>query len=157
MELKEAARIAMDCGVLYHNLLFNNTLMFVYGSLDNKSYIEVEFLPQNYQYLTGLIYNRGSALTFYYDCVDQRLSPLNISFSSESTAQKLSVLPQLMNIHHTANMIGDYDKSRVYLDIEMLAGTVYACMGLDISTDRIGYYYPKTTLREDIRDITNRW
>ena len=66
---------------------------------------------------------------------------------------KLSVLSQIMNIHKTAKMVGDYDNTKSVLFTEKIVGTVTACVGF---VREGNYYLPNTTLREDIRTITVR-
>ena len=63
---------------------------------------------------------------------------------------KLSVLPQVMNIHKVAKMVGDYDFTKSILFTEKIVGTVTACIGFVRDGN---YYYPNTTLREDIRTV----
>ena len=67
------------------------------------------------------------------------------------TETKLSILPQLMQLHRCAKMIGDYDNTRPLLYTEKLAGNISACLGFTREKD---YYIPNTALREDIRDIS---
>ena len=67
---------------------------------------------------------------------------------------KLDVLPQLMRIHESAKMTGDFSSFSVSLHTEKIAGNIYACLGfVKVSS---GYYIPNTALKEDIRNITYR-
>ena len=75
---------------------------------------------------------------------------------SQTMAQpnlKLDVLPQLMCIHITARMVGDYDHSKSLLITDKIAGTVTAAMGFKESK---GIYLPNTALKKDVRDITTQ-
>ena len=60
------------------------------------------------------------------------------------------MLPEMVNIHKIARMIGSYDQSKVLLYTERLVGSVRGCMGFVTEGD---YYVPNTVLREDIRKI----
>jgi len=151
--LSTALRTVTDCAKKYRDNLVHKNLLYVYGSSNNKEYIETYFLPSHYLHLTGLKYN-GSALKFYYECIEDRLSIRDISYKDESTSQKLMVLSPLVNIHQTVNIIGDYDGNRQFLITNKLAGTISACMGFNEDTDNPGYYYPNTALRENIKNLS---
>ena len=67
---------------------------------------------------------------------------------------KLQVLPQLMKIDRNSTMIGDFNNSNLYLQTKKIIGNVNACMGF-IKDSKSSLYIPNTTLKSDIRDITN--
>ena len=80
------------------------------------------------------------------------LSPADFDMPQDGiTETKLSILPQLMQLHRCAKMIGDYDNTRPLLYTEKLAGNISACLGFTREKD---YYIPNTALREDIRNIS---
>ena len=66
---------------------------------------------------------------------------------------KLQVLPQLMKIDRMATMIGDFNNSNLYLQTKKIIGNVNTCMGF-IKDSKSNLYIPNTTLKSDIRDIT---
>ena len=90
-------------------------------------------------------------------CIDKRLSPSAYEFSKDGTTQmKLSVLSQVMNIHRTAKMVGDYTHTKSMLITEKLAGTVTACLGFIRERGKRNSYVPNTVLREDIRNVVDK-
>ena len=78
-------------------------------------YLEATFLSRNFKHLTG-VSSELSSVQFFNDALDNKLSPVNISFLDDGTITlKLSVLPNLMNIHLNARMVGTYDQSGIKL------------------------------------------
>ena len=115
------------------------------------STFEALFLPQNFKHLTG-VNSKLSGSDFFYLAVRNRISPGEVMLANDGTTDlKLDVLPQLMNIHLTARMAGDYDHSKSLLITDKIAGTVTAAMGFKQSK---GLYLPNTALRKDVREIT---
>jgi hypothetical protein len=113
--------------------------------------LECTFLPRHFLHLTGVQFS-GSSSNFLRLCIEHKLSPQQISLASNGTTEmKLQVLPEMVNIHKTARMIGPYDQSKVMLYTEKLVGSVRGCMGFVADGN---YYVPNTVLREDIRHIT---
>jgi hypothetical protein len=157
MKKTEAIKIITDCAREYQHGLANRNILFLFGDLSAVECFETTFLPRHFLHLTGVepVPGRVRSSTDFYDrCRKSRLSPSDFEFAPNGTTDmKLTVLPQLMQIYHTANMIGDFDFTKSLLYTEKLAGNVSACMGFV----RDGaFYIPNTTLREDIRDLTVR-
>ena len=91
---------------------------------------------------------------FFRAALNKRLSPDSIAFDQGgATELKLEILPQLMAIHTTARMVGDYDNSRPLLVTDKFAGTVTMAMGFIYVND---VFIPNTGLKIDVRDITSK-
>ena len=102
-------------------------------------------------HLTG-IESGLNAMLFYRAAVNRRLGEKDIALAANgATDLKLDILPDLMNIHRAARMVGDYDNSRPLLVTDKFAGTVTMAMGF---VNVGGVYVPNTALKMDIRDIS---
>ena len=148
---EEALKIIYACAKLYRENLSNKCVLFV--AAEGKSVITFEslFLPQNFKHLTG-VRSKLSGADFFGLVIRNKLSPSEIELADDGTTDlKLDVLQQLMNIHKTARMVGDYDQSRSLFIADKIAGTVTAAMGFVHS---MNYYLPKSALKTDVRDIT---
>ena len=154
MKKEEAIRVLSNCAKHFYSNLENKNLLYVFNDGKELRYFEALFLPRHYLHLTGvnLLSNRIKSSDFYNLCLRGQLSPTVFSFHKNGTTEmKLSVLPQVMNIHKVAKMVGDYDFTKSILITEKIVGTVTACIGFVRDGN---YYYPNTTLREDIRTVT---
>ena len=150
---EEAIRIIYKCATKYYDNLSNRCILFVTAKDNKATGFEALFLPQNFKHLTGVI-SKLSGTDFFNLAYRNRLSPNEISLAKDGTTdQKLDVLPQLMNIHLTARMVGDYDYSKSLLVADKIAGTVTAALGFVQSKS---IYLPKTALKTDVRDITTQ-
>jgi len=110
-------------------------------------------------HLTGVVLTDSSlkSVDFFDLCVKGELTPSAFELNRDGTTRvKLSVLNQVMNIHKTAKMVGNYSFSKAMLVTEKLAGTVNACMGFVRENGKRNLYVPNTVLREDIRQITDK-
>ena len=147
----DAIRIIHDCAVQYAKNLSGKNILFVCIRDGNADSVETLFMPQNYMHLTG-VSARINSDQFFRAAVDNKLSQSDIILKQNGIAeQKLNVLPQLMNIHVTARMVGDYDNTMPLLIADKFAGTVTMAMGF-INVD--GLFIPKTALKKDVREIT---
>lgn len=155
MKKEAAIKIITSCAKSYKNNLENKNLLFIFGDLQTPEYFEASFLPRNFLHLTGIKLVKGrivSSKDFYDRCLNGKLSPDDFYMAQNGTTDmKLSVLPQLMNLHLCAKMVGDYDNTKSLLYTEKIVGNIFACVGF---IHENGYYIPNTALREDIRDIT---
>ena len=148
---KEAVGIIHKCAALYNENLCGKNVLFVTTKDGNAACFEALFRTQNFMHLTGVKSNLNSEF-FYKAALNKRLSPANISFDSGGTSElKLEALPQLMSIHTTARMVGDYDNTGPLLITDKLAGTVTMVMGFVKVND---VYIPNTALKKDLRDIS---
>ena len=150
---EEAIRIIYQCAMDYKNNLSNKCILFLTTADNIVTSFETLFLPQNFKHLTG-VRSKLSGADFFDLATRNRLSPNDIALADDGTTDlKLDVLPQLMNIHITARMAGDYNYSRSLLVADKIAGTVTAALGF-VQAD--GIYLPKTALKADVRDITSQ-
>lgn len=154
MDKKEAVHIITSCAKMYHHELENKNLLFLFGHQDHVESFEAAFLPKNFLHLTGIRPNSADFVDssdFYEKCLKGQLSPKEFNFASNgTTALKLRILPELMKIHKTAKMVGEYNFSKSLLITEKLAGNITACEGF-VRDDK--YYIPNTALKEDIRKL----
>jgi hypothetical protein len=157
MDKKEAIRIITSCATTYHQELENKNLLFLFGHQDHIESFEAAFLPKNFLHLTGIKPNStdfADSSDFYEKCLKGQLSQKEFSFASNgTTALKLRILPELMKIHKTAKMVGEYNFSKSLLITEKMAGNITACEGF-VRDDK--YYIPNTALKEDIRDLIQK-
>jgi len=146
-----AVRIIYKCAKLYKENLSGKNLLFISQSDSKTEYFETSFLPSNFLHLTG-IRTSGNRERFFEAALSERLSLGDIHFETGGTTElKLTVLPQLMSIHTTARMVGEYDNSRPLLIADKFAGTVTSAIGfMNVN----GMYIPKSALRVDMREIT---
>lgn len=150
---EQALRIIHKCALAYKDNLAHKNLMFVTLRDSTATHFEVVFLPSNFLHLTGVKSNLNG-LDFYNLSVKDRLSERDIRITDDGTTDlKLDVLPQLMNIHVSARMVGDYDYSKSLLVTDKLAGTVTAAMGFR-KTDENAVFVPNTALNTDMRLIS---
>ena len=153
MKKYEAVEIITNCAKEYRAYLEDNNFLFIFGDKHRTEAFETIFLPRNFLHLTGVkLKSTCESSDFYEMCLKGQLSPSLFEMSADGTTDmKLCVLPQLMKIHRTAKMIGEYDQSKSFLVTEKIAGNVTACLGF---VREEGYYIPNTALREDIRNVT---
>jgi hypothetical protein len=143
------------CALEYKKNLVNRDLLFLTERDKNVSFMEVSFLPRNFKHLTG-VDSDLSGPEFYGRAIRNSLSVNDILLAPDGVSDlKLDVLPQLMNIHLSARMVGDYDGkgSSSLLVTDKLAGTVTAAMGFVSGKGMNGMYVPNTALKKDVRDI----
>jgi len=118
--------------------------LFIHSENNKINFIETVFLPRHFLHLTGVkTLNIGSS-DFYRRCLDGQLSPSIFSlYENGTTEMKLTVLPQIMNIHKVARMLGDYSPIKSVLMTEKIVDTVTACLGFVYDNK---YYVPNTVL-----------
>ncbi len=161
---KEAAAIVIREAKRYDADLANNRFIIVYRDrVDNKlKHIEVDFLPKNFQHLTGVLLkdkktNKAMQHTseyFYKRCIEGRLSGNDILFSDHTTIDlKLQALPLISQMVRITRMVGEYDDSKENLDSDYIIGGTNACIGVSKYPDG-SVYFPRTCLFEDIRKIS---
>ena len=154
MKKEEAIRILTTCAELYSANLESKNLLYAFNDGGRNLFLESLFLPRHYLHLTGvrLLSTSIQSVDFYNLCLRNQLSPTAFSFHENGTTElKLSVLPQIMSLHRTAKMVGDYDNTKSVLITEKIVGTVTACVGFVRDGS---FYVPNTVLREDIRTVT---
>jgi len=155
---KEILKVILECAKLYQTYLVDKDVLFIYKIKVTNRYehLEASFKPHNFFHLTGIENpNNISALSFYDRCISNTLKEADIQ-KDRYTDLKLSVLPELMQIHRNANMLGPSSGStncKVYT--EKFAGNTRGCLGFKAETDNPNCIIPSTALREDVRTITN--
>jgi len=140
MKKDEAIRILTTCALQYYSNLENKNILYIFIENGKMNSFESLFLPRHFLHLTGVkIISRGVKSTeFYRLCLKSQLPKSVFTFHENGTTEmKLSVLPQIMNIHKTAKMVGDYDNAKSVLFTEKIVGTIRACVGFV----REGNYY----------------
>ena len=153
---REAMQILIKCAEQYKNNLLNTNLLIV--STRNNAFfcLEIDFPKKAFLHLTGVYVDeeRMAANQFYNKCVNKKIAPNDFEFKLDGTTRlKLEVLPKLLTVNSSINMINTYNGCRPKLYTERLAGNIRACLGLVKSDD--GYYVPNTVLRTDMRDEIN--
>lgn len=159
---KEILDEVINCANLYKNNLEKNNIMFVFQNKQAKNiedsiqFIETIYYPTNFLHLTGLK-ARVSSTLFYERATTHNLAINDIKIKNRyMTELKLGILKNLMSIEKSTKSVGDFDntiKDKLYT--EKVVGNVHYCMGY-VKDDETGYFYtPNSSLREDIRDITN--
>jgi len=158
MRKDDAIRIITDCAKLYHENLVNKNLLFVFGTTNDLRYFESIFLAQNFTHLTGVILNNGiDNKEFYNKCIGRNLSFSDFDLRKDGTSKmRLLVLTQVMNIHKTAKMAGDYNHNRLKLSTKKVAGGVHACLGFTSAKENPGFYVPNTVLNENIQNVSTK-
>jgi len=156
MDKKDAVKIIEDCAWLYNDNLLSNHLMFLYNENDSIKSLEAEFSKSRYLHLTGVVVDGSLSANVFFDrCVHNTLSLEDFEFRTNGTTElKLYALPQLMKIHKTCKMLGNYNYSDYVLSTEKILGNVHACLGLVKAAETKNIYVPNTSLKADIRDIT---
>ncbi|GHS97179.1 hypothetical protein AGMMS50276_16790 [Synergistales bacterium] len=155
---EDAIGIVHRCALLYQNNLSYKNILFISDNNNKSVYFESSFLPQNFLHLTGVALKPDKSVgldksSFLQFILESRISPNHINFAPDGTTEKkLSVLPNLMNIHQTARMIGEYNNSGLVLVADKIAGTITSALGFIYAH---GTYVPNTALKEDVRNITN--
>ena len=148
------------CAKQYDYNLNNQNLLFIIKNTNNQiQYLQVKFTPSTFQHLTGCYEvvkgKRMPAYKFYKDCINDRIQAQNLFIENSFVFEKLEVLPQLIQVDKIARMVGDYfDGYGILLETEKIAGTVNCCIGFVI--DQYNYYVPNTSLKIDIRKVTNK-
>ena len=150
MDKKSAVKIITECAKMYKENFLDRNLMIIYGK-DHYSFMEAAFPKAAYLHLTG-VDTKLSAGTFYSKCIGNVLSFNDFSLKNDGTTElKLQILPLVFNPKKNYKIVGEYGNFKQLLRTDKLVGGVHACLGL---VENGGYYVPNTTLREDIRKIT---
>lgn len=158
MEKREIIKIIENCAIKYKNNLSNKNLLFIYYDKNIVKYIEAKFLPSNFLHLTGVKYERernNNAIKFYKDILDKKVALKNLKIENEGIIKlKLKILNMILDINYSAKMIGEFNSNfKNLLKTEKIIGTNVYSMGFI----KVGQYYiPNTTLKEDIRNITDK-
>lgn len=125
----------------------------------NIEKIELYFPKSSFANLTGVTITNSNnnvlnSFSFYNLLKSGSVSidKYKIECKDCTTDLKLQVLPYLMRIDKNANMVCDFDSSKIYLQTDKLIGGTNCCMGF-IKEHRKGVYIPNTALNTDMRNI----
>ncbi len=156
MDKKQALAILFSSAEEYQNNHVDHSLLFLCTDKHKKTYcVEVTFEVASFLHLTGVV-TTISPNNFFAMCLSRRLSVNDFEFAKDGTTEwKLEVLPRVVRQNLSANMIGEYNKSRPLLFTEKIAGSVSACMGFQL-VGSAGRYIPNTLLKGDIRTLVDR-
>lgn len=171
MDKRRAIQIMTKAAALYKKELEDRKVLFLYGMptgvrkqmqekecrlFSIKGY-EAAFHRCNFLHLTGVRINSreiDSAIHFYEKCLANRLTENDFRFAADgSTAQKLDILENMMQIKRNVTMIGDFTDRGPKLYTEKVAGGVCGCIRF-VNDRSTGLNVPNTLLRKDIRDVT---
>lgn len=171
MDKRRAIQIMTKAAALYKKELEDRKVLFLYGMpagvrkqmqekecrlFSIKGY-EAAFHRCNFLHLTGVRINSreiDSSIHFYEKCLANRLTENDFRFAADgSTAQKLDILENMMQIKRNVTMIGDFTDRGPKLYTEKVAGGVCGCIGF-VNDRSTGLNVPNTLLRKDIRDVT---
>ncbi len=171
MEKRRAIQIMTNAAKLYRDNLEDQKIMFLYGvpaevkrkaqteggRLDVIRAYEVVFHTYNFMHLTGVKRNAdttASAIQFYQKCLAKRLSEDDFMFAKDgSSAQKLDILENMMQIKGKAKMLGEFTDRGPSLYTEKVAGNVCGCIGF-VQDKNTRLNVPNTLLKKDIREVT---
>lgn len=157
MKKEDAIKILTMCAKGYQKNLENRNLLFIFQNTMKLDCFETLFLARHYLHLTGIeiLANKiKSSTDFYNMCITGQLSPSSFKLAEDGTTDlKLSILNQIINIHKTAKMMGDYNNSKSKLITDKITGNINACLGF---VKEGNYYVPNTALREDTRNLIGK-
>ena len=173
MELRRFAikdfNLLIKSAKLYDKNLKDNDFLIVFKDENKINYVEVKCRKMNFMHLTGVKYiNRNlrdrikpngdyqeTYANHFYDLImSNRLDIEHCYYKIDGTTSiKLEILSQVFNFPYNAAMIGNYNNVKPHLYTKKLCGGVACCMGF---VNANASFYPNTTLKEDIRKLTER-
>lgn len=148
-----------ECAFLYKLNLMNKQLLVVSSCDKQISLVSIEFNKNNYKHLTGVVTSL-SANKFMDALLGDRLSFDDWDYRKDGTSQlKIRALPQMVNFHKSARMIGTYSGDRIYLKSDMCFGGVYCYLGLVADKNNKNFsddiYVPNSLINGNIKEDTN--
>lgn len=152
----------------YDDKLKDNDFLIVFKNKSNIDYIEVKCRKNNFMHLTGVqyvkkSYNKKKVINYnityanhFYDLImSNRLNINHCCYKPDGTTTiKLGILNQVFNFPYNASMIGNYNNAKPQLFTKKLCGGITCCIGFTNGND--SSLYPNTTLKEDIRKISEK-
>lgn len=137
----------------------NKNLLVVSAYKEQISLTSIEFNKNNYKHLTGIIASL-SANKFMDALLGDRLSFDDWDYKNDGTSQlKIRALPQMVELHKNARMIGTYSGNRIYLKSDVCFGGVYCYLGLVVDRNNNnlteGIYVPSSLINGNIKEDTN--
>lgn len=151
--------VLKECAFLYKLNLMNKNLLVVSAYKEQISLTSIEFNKNNYKHLTGIIASL-SANKFMDALLGDRLSFDDWDYKNDGTSQlKIRALPQMVELHKNARMIGTYSGNRIYLKSDVCFGGVYCYLGLVVDRNNNnlteGIYVPSSLINGNIKEDTN--
>ncbi|MGF0095743.1 PBECR4 domain-containing protein [Peptoniphilus sp. SGI.035] len=160
MQKKEKdLKTIINSGNMFRKNLSNKSLLIISGSINAPNVNEIEFQNSNFLHLTGVV-TKVNANNFMRMLEKSRIKISDWDYRKDGTTQlKLRILPDIVNIHNRAKMIGVYDKRRVFMSTDLCIGNTFCYLGL-IKTNRItnrnnNVYVPNTSIASNIISDTN--
>lgn len=152
---KEIIKRIIEGAIKYNDNLLNKNVLFIFENKQKLDFIETIFNDWNFLHLTGMKYYKN-ATEFFQDCLNNKIAPINIEMRKKLFTQlKLEILENAMSINKSAKRIGDFNQSKVNIEIEKVIGNTHYCLGfsnLDSSNKKLKYYYPKTLLQDNLKN-----
>ena len=112
------------------------------------------FQDFNFMHLTGIKYIYG-AEKFFQHILQKNIEAKSLKIANKVfTKLKLDVLENAMNISNSAKRIGDYNYSKVNVQIEKVVGNIHYCIGFSkryANNKKSKYYYPKTLIQDNFK------
>lgn len=121
--------------------------------------MEVLFSPSNFGHLVGCneIVDKveTNPTDFYNRIIKNQIDWNNLVIESKFVKNKIDILPQIMAIDRTANIIGDYNGvGQIKLKSDKVTGNIVGCLGISRARENPRYFVPVSTIKRDIRDIS---
>ena len=149
---KSDLNIIKQAALLYDKYLLNKKILFVYLKNNKIEYYEVTFLKEHFKHLTGVKTNLN-AYEFYYRAKNNRLRIKDFDYKDNTSALKINNLIKAMNLCSFSKMIGEFKHNKVYVSVKKVTGNNNLIVGFDEGEN---INYPKTLLKGDIRDYTQK-
>ena len=134
----------ITCAENYRQFLLDKSILFVYCEGKKIKWIEVEFRKNNFAHLTGIKTHLRPS-DFFANCINHKLD-INSYKTTSYTSLKLSTFTTLVHIPEISAVIGDYNGTNTYLQLDIVVAKHQMVLGL--SKGRNKFYYPKTLLKE---------
>lgn len=149
---KNDLNIIKQAALLYDKYLLNKKILFVYLKNNKIEYYEVTFLKEHFKHLTGVKTNLN-AYEFYYRAKNNRMRMKDFEYKDNTSALKIDNLIKAMNLCSFSKMIGEFKHNKVYVSVKKVTGNNNLIVGFDEGKN---INYPKTLLKGDIRDYTQK-
>lgn len=144
--------IIKQAAILYDKNLLNKNIIFVYLKDNRTEYYEVIFLKEHFKHLTGVKTNLN-AYEFFYRSKNNRLRIEDFEYKDNTSALKIDNLIKAMNLSSFSKMIGEFKHNKIFVSLKKVTGNNNLILGFDEGEN---INYPKTLLKGDVRDYTQK-
>ena len=152
---KEAIAVIQTSAKAYEDKLRSRQFLIAYKEGMDVSFSIIGFGAQHFKHFCG-VSSKLSAVKFYENALEGRLSENDISFNSNGTTfQKLNVLPALSRMFYGNALRGDFNRSGLMIDADYFVGQIAVRIAVAFRRGS-RYDYPVSLYCEDIRKITER-